>query len=89
MKAWDQQSALKNWELSATAEIWLQMPLFLDVRKNWELDWASVEAVIFAFAPKVRFLDTLGDTIRAAHKPFLLLLPTGAEITPCSARRPS
>ena len=67
---WDQQSAWKDWELPAVAEIWLQMPLFLDERKNWELDWASVEAVIFAFAPKIRFLDrvlgTLGDDLRAS-----------------------
>ena len=68
MKAWGQQSTWKDWELSVVAEIWLQMPLFLDVRKNWELDWASVGAVIFVFAPKMRFLGralgTLGDALR-------------------------
>jgi hypothetical protein len=30
---------------------------FLDAWKNWELDWASVGAVIFIFVPKTRFLD--------------------------------
>jgi len=29
-----EQSAWKDWELSAAAEIWLQMPPFLNVRKN-------------------------------------------------------
>ena len=36
--------------------------------KKWELDWASIGAVIFAFAPKIRFfgrvLGTLGDALR-------------------------
>jgi hypothetical protein len=37
------------------------------VRKNLGLDWASVEAVVFLFVPKTRFLDgvlgTLGDAL--------------------------
>ena len=68
MKVWGQQSTWKDWELSVAAEIWLQVPPFLDMRKNWVLDWTSVGAVIFVFVPKTRFLGrvlgTLGDALR-------------------------
>jgi hypothetical protein len=68
VKAWGQQSAWKDWERTVAAEIWLQIPPFLDAPKNWELDWAAIGAVIFVFISKTRFLGRvsgiLGDALR-------------------------